>query len=510
MREHWATKTGLVLAMAGSAIGLGNFLRFPTQAAQHGGGIFMIPYMISLILIAIPLLWIEWAMGRYGGTRGHGTTPAIFNLIWKSPIAKYIGVLGLFVPFIVCSYYIYIESWTLGYAIFSLIGELPTLSTSLNTASEVQKPFKDFFLKYTGFGGSGFFNEPIIWAYLIFLLTCALNYIVLLKGISMGIERFCRLAMPLLFLMGIILAVRVFTLETPHGSAIEGLNFLWEPRWDKLLEPNIWLAAAGQVFFTLSLGFGAVVTYASYLKRNQDIAASALTSASLNEFAEVILGASIAIPAAVAFFGLPLAQEIAKSGSFTLAFISLPVVFSSLPFGSFLSCIWFLLLFFAGITSSIAITQPIITFLEDELRFSRVKAVTLTFVALVWIAHLPLFLPTALDEMDFWAGTFFIVLFALIECVVFIWALSPSSAWREINRGGLIKLPKVFFYIMKYITPTFLGALTFWWIFQELPNYLQADDPRVWITRGILFLILFVQIYLVYLGTKKKVISKVS
>ncbi|MCX8031153.1 MAG: sodium-dependent transporter [Thermodesulfovibrionales bacterium] len=503
-REHWRTKTGLVLAMAGSAIGLGNFLRFPTQAAQHGGGIFMIPYMISLILIAIPLLWIEWAMGRYGGIRGHGTTPAIFNLIWKNPLSKYLGVFGLFVPFVVCSYYIYIESWTLGYAIFSILGGLPALPSDFNISNEVQKPFKDFFLHYTGFSSSGFLNKPVIWSYLVFVVTCALNYFVLIKGVSKGIERFCKFAMPLLFLMGIFLAVRIFFLQTNYGSAVEGLNFLWEPRWDKLTEPAIWLAAAGQVFFTLSLGFGAIIVYASYLKRNDDITLTSLTSASLNEFAEVVLGASIAIPAAVAFFGLSAAQEIAKTGSFTLAFISLPVVFASLPYSNIISFIWFFLLFLAGITSSIAITQPIIAFLEDELKFSKNKAVTLTFTTLFLVAHLPIFLPFAIDEMDFWAGTFLIVAFGFIQSLIFLWSLTPATVWTEINRGGSIKLPKIFFLIMKYITPAFLGILTFWWIFKELPSYLQADDPRVWITRVVLFILLSIKLYLIFFAYKKK------
>lgn len=504
VREHWATKIGLIMAMAGSAIGLGNFLRFPTQAAQHGGGIFMVPYMVSFFLIAIPLLWAEWAMGRYGGSKGHGTTPAIFAILWKNSVAKYIGVLGLFIPFIVCAYYIYIESWTLGYAIYSALGELPRVSSNTISAKEAQQPFKDFFFSYTGLGGEASFNRPNIFAYLIFLLTCILNYIVLSKGVSMGIERFCRIAMPLLFLMGIFLALWVFHLKTAHGSAVEGLNFLWMPQWDKLADPKVWLAASGQVFFTLSVGFGAIVTYASYLRRNDDIVASSLTSASLNEFAEVVLGASIAIPAAVAFFGLPLAQEIAKSGSFTLAFISLPVIFSSLPLGSMYAFIWFSLLFFAGITSSIAITQPIIAFLEDELRFSRQKAVISTFIALFLTAHLPIFMPSALDEMDFWAGTFLLVLFGLIEILIFLWALKPSIAWIEINRGSLIRLPRIFFYILRFVTPAFLFALVLWWTFVELPQYLKVTDLKVWITRGILLTILLFMLYLIYNTSSKK------
>ena len=126
-RDAWGTRTGLILAMAGNAIGLGNFLRFPTQAAENGGGAFMIPYFIAFILIGIPIMWMEWGMGRYGGSRGHGTTPAIFNLFWKSPVSRTLGVIGLWIPLVVTIYYVYIESWTLGYALHFLLGSNPSL-----------------------------------------------------------------------------------------------------------------------------------------------------------------------------------------------------------------------------------------------------------------------------------------------------------------------------------------------------------------------------------------------
>ncbi len=503
-REHWGSRIGLILAMAGNAVGLGNFLRFPTQAAQNGGGVFMIPYMISLLLIAIPLMWVEWGIGRYGGVRGHGTTPAIFGLLWRNPLARYIGVLGLFVPFVVACYYVYIESWTLGYALFALFGKLPQVAAESAGSSEAYlKPFKDFLLQYTGMGTQPFYH-PSLAAYFFFLVTMFLNYLILVRGISGGIEKFAKLAMPILFGLAIILMMRVITLETPYGSAVQGLNFLWEPKWHELGNPKVWLAAAGQVFFTLSLGFGAIITYASYLKRNDDLTLSALTASSLNEFAEVVLGGSIAIPAAAAFFGVAAAQIIAASGAFNLAFVSLPAIFANLPAGHLLGFFWFILLFFAGITSSVAITQPVIAFLEDEFGLSRKKAVTLTMLILFALAHLPILLPKALDEMDFWAGTFLVVVFALCEVVIFFWAFDPSAAWREINRGGFIKLPRIFFFIMRYVTPFFLALIMGWWFFQELPGYLRETSPTIWITRGALVAIFLALCGLVYLSGKKE------
>ncbi len=502
-RERWATRIGLILAMAGNAVGLGNFLRFPTQAAQNGGGVFMIPYMISLVLIAIPLMWVEWAIGRYGGIRGHGTTPAIFRLLWQHPIAKYIGVLGLFVPFVVSCYYVYIESWTLGYAVMSLLGMLPKVSVSSASPEVYLTPFREFLNSYTGMGAGDFYH-PSFKAYLFFLLTMGLNIYVLIKGISGGIERLAKVAMPLLFLFAVVLMVRVFTLETPHGSAVAGLNFLWEPKWSELANPKVWLAAAGQVFFTLSLGFGAIITYASYLKRNDDITLSALTASSLNELAEVVLGGSIAIPAAAAFFGVAAAQSIAASGAFNLAFVSLPAIFANIPFGQFFGFLWFILLFFAGLTSSVAITQPVIAFLEDEFKMERRMAVLATMFVLFSVAHVAVFLAGALDEMDFWAGTFFVVVFALCEVLIFFWAFSPSQAWAEINRGGYIKLPRFFFYIMRYVTPIFLFLITLWWVITILPGYLMQSKWTSWVAREVLVAIMVVFCFLVYFQDKRR------
>ena len=121
-REQWGSRIGLILAMAGNAVGLGNFLRFPRQAVENGGGTFMIPYFVAFLLVGIPLMWIEWGVGRHGGLRGHGSVPGMFESLWKHPVAKYLGVLGLFMPLVVLIYYCYIESWTLAWTFFSATG----------------------------------------------------------------------------------------------------------------------------------------------------------------------------------------------------------------------------------------------------------------------------------------------------------------------------------------------------------------------------------------------------
>ncbi len=494
VREHWSTRLGLILAMAGNAVGLGNFLRFPTQAADNGGGAFMIPYMVAMLLIAIPLMWTEWAIGRYGGAKGHGTTPAIFGLLWRNPIAKYIGALGLFVPFVVLCYYIYIESWTLGYSFFSLFGMLPHPDPNLSQ-NDLLRPFSQFLSDYT---------SPSPVAYLFFLITVAFNAYILYRGVSGGIEKFAKIAMPTLFILALILMVRVILIETPNGTAVQGLDFLWHPDFSQLANPKVWLAAAGQVFFTLSLGFGAIITYASYIKKDDDIVASGLSAASLNELAEVILGGSIAIPAAVAFFGVVNAQNVAESGAFNLAFVSLPAIFSNLTGGDVIGFFWFFLLFFAGATSSVAISMPVVAFLEDEFGLSRKVAVTATVAFMFLVAQIPIFMPKALDEMDFWAGTFFVVLFALLEVIIFFWFFGGKRAWEEINRGGLFKVPRFYYYVLKFITPVILFVILAAWTINTLPGILGTTDVQVWIARFVMVFILALLLFMVYLTDKRK------
>ncbi len=506
-RERWATRIGLILAMAGNAIGLGNFLRFPVQAAKNGGGAFMIPYFISLFLLGIPLMWVEWAIGRYGGKFGHGTSPGMFDKLWKNPLAKYLGVIGVAGPIAIVLYYVYIESWTMGYALYSLFGVLPKVPKEA-TLEKINEIFGGFLSNYAGFNESSkIFFTPSIFAYIIFLLTLSINIFILARGISKGIESFAKFAMPTLFLFAIILVIRVLTLGSPvdpNVSVFDGLGFLWNPDFSSLLNPNVWLSAAGQMFFTLSVGMGAILTYASYLREKDDIALSGLSTASLNEFAEVVLGGSIAIPAAVAFFGLANAKSIAASGAFNLAFVSVPAIFSFLPLGFLFGFLWFALLFFAGITSSLALTQPAIAFLEDEFNIKRKYAAIGVGIFIFIFAHIPIFIKGALDELDFWVGTFFITLFALLEIVIFIWIFGPDRAWEEINKGADIKIPKIFYFILKYVTPLILIIIFITWIFQNFGVVAKETSPGKWIARiFLIFFFIFTGI-LVYFAFKRE------
>lgn len=499
---------GIILAVAGSAVGLGNFLRFPSQAAQNGGGAFLIPYFIAFLLLGIPLMWIEWAVGRYGGLFGHGSAPGMFHSLWKNRFIKYFGVIGIFGPLVIFIYYTYIESWLLGYAFFALTGQLANLQT--------QGALKDFLSSYQGLTA----NNQLLTAYIFFIITFILNFAILYRGIKGGIEKLCNIAMPLLFILGIIVTAKVLSLGTPNlahpdWSIMNGMGFLWNPDFSSLFKAKVWLAAAGQIFFTLSVGIGVILTYASYLKKGDDIVLSGLTAASTNELAEVVLGGSIVIPAAFAFFGPASIFEIAKSGTFNLGFVTMPMIFNQVGGGAFFAFAWFTLLFLAGLTSSISLMQPAVSFMEDDFGFTRKKTILIlgivTFIliqpAIFFLGH------GVVDEMDFWGGTVCLVIFATIETILFSWVFGIDKAWEQIHHGAELRVPKIYKFIIKYVTPTFLLLIIGAWLWQDwLPIIMMQgvsseNLPYILGTRiGLVLLFIFLAV-LVKLAWKKRELS---
>lgn len=512
-RERWGSKIGIILAVSGSAIGLGNFLRFPVQAANNGGGVFMIPYFISLLLLGIPLMWMEWTLGRFGGVRGHGTAPGIFDVIAKKKWVKYLGVLGVFGPLVIFIYYTYIESWLLAYSFFAVAGKYSSCTN--------QESMKSFLAGFQGIAPNEHFQGMGI-AYIFFVITFILNMIVVYKGISGGIEKFCNIAVPTLLLCGIILLIRTITLGAPDPAKpdwnfINGLGFLWNPRFEELKNAKIWLAAAGQIFFTLSVGIGVILTYSSYLTKKDDVTASGLSSASANEFAEVILGGTIVIPAAYAFLGPVGTAEVAQSGAFNLGFVTMPFISLKMQFGWFLAFIWFLLLFLAGITSSISLLQPAVSFLEDEFSLTRKKAVWLLGIVLFVLCQFPVFFLAqgVVDELDFWGGTFALVLFGTIETVMFSYVFGIDKAWEEMHEGAIIKIPGFYKFIMKYITPIFLFTILIFWFIQDglpiilMKNVCKANYHYILFTRIgliILFVSIAVLVKIAWKNKKRKVL----
>ena len=454
----WGSRVGLVLAMAGNAVGLGNFLRFPVQAIENGGGAFIIPYLVCFLFMGIPLLFVEWSIGRFGGKNGHHSTPMILDSMDKRKLWKYIGVFGIFTNLAVAAYYCYLESWTLSYVWHSIADTF---------GGQSQGQVASFFGNYVSLNSI----EPIIF----WILCLVLNTWILSKGLSGGVEKAAKIGMPLLLIFGAFLAYKAVTIQAGEQGAIydglKGLDFLWTPKFDTIWEPKVWLAAAGQIFFTLSIGMGSIQCYASYVKKNDDIALNAMSAGWMNGFVEVVLGSAILIPIAVGYFGIDgLKDLISDGGGLGLGFKTLPYLFEQWGgvLGVFAGVAWFGLLFFAGITSSLAMGTPVMGFLQDEFGWKEKNAAWMFgFVVLI------LGLPTVLffnngvfDEYDYWAGTVSLVFFAFIEIILFSWVFGIKKGWQEITEGADIKVPNIFKFIIKFITPVLLG----WVFFASFPG----------------------------------------
>jgi SNF family Na+-dependent transporter len=447
----WGSRVGLVLAMAGNAVGLGNFIRFPIQAIQNGGGAFIIPYLVCFLLMGIPLLFVEWSIGRFGGNKGNHSTPFILHEMDKRALWKYIGVFGIFTNLVVAAYYCYLESWTLSYMWQSIIGTFD---------GQTQDQVASFFGEYTSLNS--------IMPILFWVLCLFMNTWILSRGLSGGVEKASKIGMPLLILFGVFLAYKAITIEKGHLGAIEdgfkGLEFLWEPKFDSIWNTKVWLAAAGQIFFTLSIGMGSIQCYASYVRKKDDIALNAMSAGWMNGFVEIVLGSAILIPISIGYLGIEGVQDLVKEGGgFGLGFQTLPYLFEQ--WGSVMSVIagiaWFGLLFFAGITSSLAMGTPVMAFLRDEFNWKESNAAWM-FGGLVLILGLPTVLfynYGVFDEFDYWAGTVSLVVFAFAEIILFAWVFGMDKGWAEINMGAEIKVPKAYKFIIKYVTPLILGAI---------------------------------------------------
>ena len=475
-QEAWSGRLGAILAVAGSAIGLGNFIRFPAQAAEYGGGAFMIAYFISFLVIGIPLCWVEWTVGRMGGGLGFHSAAGILHATFRRPWARYLGGLGIVIVVLLFCYYVYIESWCLGYAYHAIIG----------TFHEPGLNFGQFFTDYAGAAkdGSAFRFAPTQVG-LFVVLTFVLNFWLIHRGLSRGIELVCTWALPALLFLAVIILARVLTLGTPDPlkpdqNVLNGLGYMWNPRdiASGLRNPQLWLAAAGQIFFSLSIGMGVIVTYASYLKKEDDIALSGLSSAAANEVAEVGLGGLITVPAAYIFLG----AAAITSSTVSLGFIVLPEVFARMPGGQLFAIAYFVLLFLAAITSSLSMLQPAIALLEEALDIDRNRSVailaTLTAggAGFVWWFSADL---KALDTIDFWIGTCAVYVQASLFVVAFGWIIGAEKGLAEARRGARIALPGFLAPMIRYVCPTYLIVIFALFLLDKVVGWnFSFADPR--------------------------------
>lgn len=466
-KEAWGSRMGVILAVAGSAVGLGNFLRFPGLAAQYGGGAFMIAYFTALLLIGIPIGWAEWTMGRSGGVRGYHSAPGVFHVIMQSPAGKYLGMLGFVIPLMVYMYYVYVEAWCLGYAYLAATGKLAAGAN-----------FGGIFAAYTGIAENGSAVHFGLESVGIWLVICyAINFFFIARGVSKGIELACKWGMPLLVIIALIILVRVLTLGTPDPlkpdqNVLNGLGFMWNPKnvWAGLKNAEMWLAAAGQIFFSLTVGFGAICCYASYMKKKDDVVLSGLTATAANEFCEVGLGGLITVPAAFVFLG---SAGIVGMGTFGLGFNVLPAVFAQMPYGNFFAFGFFALLFLAAVTSSLSMLQPCVAFLEEGLGLTRKRTLVLLGVVTAFGSSICWWFSQdlrALDTIDFWAGNVMIYVQGFILILVFGWSkgMGIERGWKEAHEGAAIRIPHIFKFIMKWVSPIFLGVVLLMFILSSV------------------------------------------
>lgn len=508
--QQWGSRLGVILAVAGSAVGLGNFLRFPGNAAENGGGAFMIPYFLALVFLGIPIGWAEWAMGRYGGRKGFHSAPAILGVWCKGSFGRYAGVLGVLVPLGVYFYYVLIEAWCLFYFFKYCTGGIGLDPTT--SVVDVQAPATRAYFDYvTGAKEHGALFQDFHPMLVAFGLTVVCNVWFVYRGLSKGIETVCKYAMPVMAVLGVIILLRVLTLSEPTGttgqSVSDGLGYLWNPNFEKLGDFKTWLAAAGQIFFSLSVGFGVIINYASYMKKKDDVVLSGLTSSATNEFFEVVLGGLITVTASVVFVGIYVTSQ-GTGGSMSLGFKTLPMVFAQMPGGNLFGAAFFLILFLAAITSSLSMLQPTKAFFEEALGIDKVKSTTLvTIWGLAGNAFVLWYSKglTALDTIDFWVGSFFILIVAAVQIIAFGWIFGLEHGITQAHEGAAMRIPKFFQFVIKYVSPVYLLVVIVGFCVTNLPGYWEtlkndADAQRTWI-----FLLLTIAglVAITFVGTRR-------
>ncbi|MDD2947072.1 sodium-dependent transporter [Acinetobacter haemolyticus] len=356
-RENWTSRSGFIIAAIGSAVGLGNIWRFPYVAYENGGGAFLIPYLIALITAGLPLLFLDYAVGH----RSSGSPPKAYRKLFRG--GETLGWWQVSVCIIIGLYYASVLTWAGSYVYFS-IGQM--------WGSDPEGFFFKTYLQTseaTGFDPR--FVSHIFWPLAgIWVLTL----IILYGGVKKGVELSNKIFMPLLFVLFTLLVIQ--SLRLP--GAVEGLNAFFTPNWAAMMDYKVWLAAYGHTFFSLSVGFGIMVTYASYLKPKTNLTGSGLIVGFANASTEILAG--IGIFSALGFMAYSSNSNVQDvvSGGIGLAFIAFPKIISSLGAGADLfGILFFTSLFVAGISSMVSILEVPISAMMDKLKWGRKKAVTI-------------------------------------------------------------------------------------------------------------------------------------
>lgn len=435
-RGLFSGNIGFILAVAGSAVGLGNIWRFPYLAAKYGGGIFLLVYLILMLTFGYALIVAETSLGRKTRLSPVGAYRA-FGQMKRNPFLVFGGWINAIVPMLILPYYCLIGGWIIKYLFEYVVGDVNLVAGDGYFGSFISSPF-----------------EPIIWN-LIFL-GCTLG--IILKGVEGGVERASRVMMPLLLILAIIVAV--YSMTRPGAGA--GIYYYLVPDFSKFSIMTV-VAACGQLFFSLSIGMGILITYGSYMKKDVNVEQATYSIGFMDTLVATLAGFMI-IPAVFAFSGGT--AEALNAGP-SLMFITIPKIFESMGFGGIIGAVFFLMVFFAALTSSISIMETCVSTLTDELHWSRRKsALFMTFEAIalgvpcslgfgVWdfisIAGLSI-----LDMMDFLASLILCPLAAMLTCLLIGRIVGIENLISEVKISSAFHGEKIFRICISWLAPLLL------------------------------------------------------
>lgn len=439
-RDNWSNQFGFVMAAAGAAIGLGNIWRFPYVCGENGGGAFLIAYIGCVFLLGMPVVWAELMIGR---SSGHGSGGA-FRALTKNNKGLWtaIGVLGVIIAFLVTSYYTIIAGWTLQY-LFESITSL--LSGSFDSITDANY--------FTNFMASD--SRQILWHGLFTVLTA----LILIKGISGGIEKATDILMPVLLVILVGLAIFAINMETSMaaeaGTNAKSLEFLFKPDWSAFT-PKSFFRALGQAFFSLSIAVGTMIAYGSYLDKKESIPYLGTVVVCMDTLV-AILGGLVIFPI-VFSFGL---NPEAGTG---LVFVTLPNLFSKMPFGEFVAPLFYILLFFAAITSSVSLLEPVVTHFVDEMKRTRawscvVAGLASFFAGVVWILTNSLEKNTLLGNIDKFVSDLMIPISAIAICIFAGWIMDKKLIKEDLKKHVPEWIIMVWRYSCKWLAPVAMGYI---------------------------------------------------
>lgn len=440
-RAQWGTRAGFVLAAVGSAIGLGNIWRFPGVAYENGGGAFFLPYLFALLTAGIPLLIMEFTIGH----KYKGSAPLSFARMRKG--SEWLGWWQVGIAFVISTYYSVIIAWAISYSYFS-IGQ-----------QWGQDPLAFLIGDYLKVVDAGQVGSLVPGVFIPLVIVWVIALGILFKGVKRGIELANRIFIPALVVLFLIIVVRALTLD----GAIDGINAFFKPDWGQITSGKVWVAAYGQIFFSLSIAFAIMITYSSYLPKKTDITNNAFITGFANSSFELLAG--IGVFAALGFMAMqqnaPI-DEVVSSGVI-LAFAVFPQIINELPaFSAAFGVLFFLCLTLAGLTSLISISETYISGVQDKFKISRRRSVAIGggLSALISIFYATQGGLNFLDTVDAFINNYGVAAAGLVEIILVVWIAKELKNLRTHANGiSDIRLGSWWTICLKYITPIVLGVM---------------------------------------------------